>query len=137
VVRPTPAEATTADRPRLDLGAFGSAPARTYNRELKSLMLDHALLLNPTAIARARGTGLHAKWKKGRKSEMRTTVAENGPGAVTAYISAAPPRARLMLKRIRSRGLDRAPGASQASAKRRGMTYTPPWERPCRNHSKI
>ena len=52
---------------------------------------------------------------------MRTKVAQNGPRAVTAYISAAPPPARLMLKRIRAAIKAAAPRAEEKLSY--GMPY--------------
>jgi len=57
----------------------------------------------------------------GRKSRKRTSVAENGPGAVTAYIAAATPRARLMLRKIRAAIKAAAPRAVEKLSY--GMPY--------------
>src|SRR5437870_12139774 len=52
---------------------------------------------------------------------MRTTVVQNGPRAVTAYIAAAPLPARLMLKRIRAAIKAAAPRAEEKLSY--GMPY--------------
>jgi uncharacterized protein YdhG (YjbR/CyaY superfamily) len=52
---------------------------------------------------------------------MRITVAENGPKAVTAYIAAAPPPARTMLRRIRAAIKAAAPRAQEKLSY--GMPY--------------